>query len=227
LLDGRPAGKPGSRTAIWQAVDPSRTGFRGDQIGTSLGDAPMSYAAFALAAEGIPQPRESENGQVPCRVPFGEWLERGGSRPDPADLAHHLSTLFPPVRPRGHLEVRYLDAVPARWRPVPIALLATLLYEPGARREALELLEGAVLYDEAWATSASSAMRDPALRASALALFEIGLARFSRMPAGYLPDGVERLAAGYRERFPESSRCPADEQLDRFIRNPEDMSTWR
>ena len=54
----------------------------------------------------------------------------------------HLSTLFPPVRPRGrYLEVRFLDALPDD-RVVPVAtLLADLLYDDDRRRRALAQLE--------------------------------------------------------------------------------------
>ena len=45
--------------------------------------------------------------------------------PTEDDLAYHLTTLFPPVRPRGWFEVRYLDAQHPRWWPVPVVLLAT------------------------------------------------------------------------------------------------------
>src|SRR5690606_33020216 len=55
----------------------------------------------------------------------------------------HLSTLFPPVRPRGrYLEVRYLDSQPDD-AVIPIAsLLSTLLHDDGVRREALRRLAG-------------------------------------------------------------------------------------
>ena len=56
--------------------------------------------------------------------------------------ADHLSTLFPPVRPRGrYLEIRFLDAQPDH-RVVPVAaLLADLLYDDERRRRTLARLE--------------------------------------------------------------------------------------
>ena len=51
----------------------------------------------------------------PCagRVPFEQWasgeVRLGGRSPTAADLDVHLTTLFPPVRLRGYLELRYLD----------------------------------------------------------------------------------------------------------------------
>ena len=52
--------------------------------------------------------------------------------PDAEDLSTHLTTLFPPVRPRGWFEVRYLDAQPWPWWPVPMAVLHALLDDAGA-----------------------------------------------------------------------------------------------
>jgi gamma-glutamylcysteine synthetase len=86
----------------------------------------------------------------PGRTGFDDRLLRGD---DPvaayADFAagatafvdDHLTTLFPPVRPRGrYLEVRFLDALPDD-RVVSVAgLFATLLYDDERRRQALDLV---------------------------------------------------------------------------------------
>jgi len=113
-LDGRPAGVPGARTLIWQGIDPSRTGYDGRHL--DPGDPIGAYHAFAAGAERLPIP-EAE------------------------DPAYHLSTLFPPVRPRGgYLEVRYLDTQPLPRVAEAIHTMASLLYDSRVRREALELL---------------------------------------------------------------------------------------
>jgi glutamate--cysteine ligase len=113
-LDGRPAGVNGARTRIWQGVDLRRTGYDGRHLDPV--DPVAAYAAFATAAPRLPIP-------------------------DATDPAYHLSTLFPPVRPRGgYLEVRYLDAQPL-WRiGEAIATVTTLLYDQRARHDALALL---------------------------------------------------------------------------------------
>ena len=55
----------------------------------------------------------------------------------------HLTTLFPPVRPRhGYLEVRFPDARPADQVLPLVAGLAGLLYDDQRRRAALESLRG-------------------------------------------------------------------------------------
>ena len=51
-------------------------------------------------------------------------------RPTYDDLDYHLSTLFPPVRPRGYLEVRYLDAQPGDGWIAPTLLLTALMSDP-------------------------------------------------------------------------------------------------
>jgi glutamate--cysteine ligase len=229
VLAGVATGTPGTRSGLWQRVDASRTGFDGRQVGPAdLAEAARAYADFALRAEFIRLPESTQASPAhPWRRSFEAWLGADVRGSDQVDLTFHLSTLFPPVRPRHHLEVRYIDALPERWLAVPIALLATLLYEPAASREALELLGDGLPDLSAWERSATLATGDPALLATARDLFRIAIRAFPRLPTGYLPDHVAALVAEYSERFPESGRCPADEQLAHFVRDKEDLSTWR
>ena len=54
----------------------------------------------------------------------------------------HLTTLFPPVRPRGtYLEVRYLDAQPLDRVEQVVEVLATLAYDADVRARVLHELE--------------------------------------------------------------------------------------
>jgi glutamate--cysteine ligase len=56
--------------------------------------------------------------------------------------AEHLSTLFPPVRPRGsYLEVRFPDVQPEDRLDRLVAELASLVYDDDVRRRALAALE--------------------------------------------------------------------------------------
>jgi glutamate--cysteine ligase len=72
---------------------------------------------------------------APPGVTFADWVEgrtdcRLGSGPATfGDLDYHLSTLFPPVRPRGYLEVRYLDAQPGNSWVTPVALMFALMQD--------------------------------------------------------------------------------------------------
>ena len=78
-------------------------------------------------------------------VPFADWADGrvllGGRRPTVADLDYHLTTLFPPVRPRRFLEIRYLDSVPDALWPAVVFTLATLLDDPAAADIAAEATE--------------------------------------------------------------------------------------
>ncbi|MEU8227621.1 glutamate-cysteine ligase family protein [Kribbella sp. NPDC048915] len=52
--------------------------------------------------------------------------------------AGHLTTLFPPVRPRGtYLEVRFLDALPPDEAERAVAMLSDLMYDDVRRRDVL------------------------------------------------------------------------------------------
>ena len=51
--------------------------------------------------------------------------------PTAGDLEYHLSTLFPPVRPRGHFELRMIDAQPGDGWVVPLAVASALLATSG------------------------------------------------------------------------------------------------
>jgi glutamate--cysteine ligase len=113
-LDGRPAGIPGARTRIWQGVDHRRTGYDGRHLDPV--DPVGAYHAFAVTAPRLPIP-------------------------ETADPTYHLSTLFPPVRPRnGYLELRFLDAQPDERLGEAIRTVTRLLYDAQARRDALDLL---------------------------------------------------------------------------------------
>ena len=74
---------------------------------------------LAQAAD-IPVVGVSETLQ-PETVAFQDWVSGaallGGRLASLADLRTHLTTLFPPVRLRGFLEIRYLNMNPPRWWP--------------------------------------------------------------------------------------------------------------
>ena len=113
-IDGLPTALSSARTRIWQGMDPRRTAYDGRLLDTA--NPKGAYEAFAAAAPRLPIPAA-------------------------ADPVYHLSTLFPPVRPRGgYLEVRYLDAQPIERLGDVIAAVAGLLYDQRARRDALDLL---------------------------------------------------------------------------------------
>src|ERR1700730_17155291 len=66
LLDGGPSGLRSTRTAIWQGVDPDRTGFDGRHLG---GDPIAGYHELALGAHAIPLARATSE-RLPARLPM-------------------------------------------------------------------------------------------------------------------------------------------------------------
>jgi len=76
--------------------------------------------------------RRGDTWDAPTGLTFGAWADGQlpGDRPTYDDLDYHLSTLFPPVRPRGYLEVRYLDAQPGDGWIAPTLLLTALMSAP-------------------------------------------------------------------------------------------------
>ncbi|MEO6471120.1 MAG: glutamate-cysteine ligase family protein [Aeromicrobium sp.] len=141
---------PESRLATWLAVDPTRTAFDDRLIEGS--DPVEAYANFAAGA-----------------VPFTE----------PGDVAQHLTTLFPPVRPRGrYLEVRFLDVQPSAKVATIANVLATLLYDDGCRSRAHDLVASdAGRLAERWEQAAHG---DAAVKARGSALVELALSSARR-----------------------------------------------
>ena len=79
---------------------------------------------------------------APRGLTFRDWLRGQGERPPTVgDLSYHLSTLFPPVRPRGHLELRMIDAQPGDGWIVPAAVAWALFQDPRAADAAMAAAE--------------------------------------------------------------------------------------
>ena len=153
LRDGRPTGWKSTRQAVWARLDPGRTrapagaeppaGGAGGRPGRADGDPRSAWAAYALDAELMCIRRgESPRWTAPAGLTFRDWLRGGGDRkPTRDDLAYHLSTLFPPVRPQGHLELRVIDAQPGEGWIVPAAVVSALLDDPIAADAAMAAAE--------------------------------------------------------------------------------------
>ncbi|HEY3687539.1 MAG TPA: ergothioneine biosynthesis glutamate--cysteine ligase EgtA [Streptosporangiaceae bacterium] len=207
---GRPTGWRSTRQAVWAALDSGRTRAPACDPGAALGPA-ESWARYALDSDVMAIRREGWEGGAWIADPgmtFRDWL--GGSTwgyPDHDDLVFHLSTLFPPVRPRGWLELRMIDAVPRPYWPVVLAVATALLDDPVAADIAAEAVEPVAT---AWPEAARDAMADPALARCVRTLFEAALAALPRIGA---PAELTRLVADYADRYVARGRCPADDVL--------------
>jgi glutamate--cysteine ligase len=199
---GRVTGWKSSRQLVWQLLDPSRTSV-------PLGDDPIaSWTDYALDAAVMLRRTTSPPWTVNPGLTFREWIERGDDRPSEDDLEYHLSTLFPPVRPRGWLEVRYVDAQPDGLWPVPLAVLTALVEDPQAAAEALDAVDG---LGGRWIQAARHGLAIPELARAASDCFTAALAALPRLGAD--PTLVD-LVGNFAERYVLRARCPADDVLD-------------
>ncbi len=193
MLSGEFTGWVSSRQRVWGELDSARCG---PVLGVS-GDAPgTDWARYALHAPVMlvhgPDPIA-----VGTRVPFAAWADGrvllGGRRPTVADLDYHLTTLFPPVRPRRWLEIRYLDSVPDSLWPAIVFTIATLLDDP----QAAELARAAVApVATAWEVAARLGLADDAIHAAAQRCVAAAAAD---IPAE-LVDSMELLIGNVEER---------------------------
>ncbi|MFI7586574.1 glutamate-cysteine ligase family protein [Spongisporangium articulatum] len=162
----------GERQRTWLALDPARCRPPHLRRGESP---PSAYARWALDAPLMVVRRPGPDWSAPPAVSFRTWV-RGGvpSLPQPTldDLAYHLTTLFPPVRARGHLEVRYLDAQPARWWRVPAAVVPALLDDDRAAAATGAAGERVASLEDPWTRAATVGLADPVLCAAARGLLE-------------------------------------------------------
>lgn len=193
---GRDTGDQSFRARCWRLLDPSRTG-----IPHADGSAVESYTRFALDA--VDMTRTDAAGAYRT---FGDWVSDDVATE--AQWENHLTTLFPEVRPRGHLELRSIDAVEPTLVGAALVLVAGLVYDPDSAREARELLGAA---DEEMLTRAAHCgLRDRALFDRCQALIEIGL-RGARALGPYVIAGAElEEAAGLFAEWTARGRSPAD-----------------
>jgi len=205
-LHGRDTGWKSVRQRAWSGLDARTCGpvpgcAPKDGRDEAL-DPASAWARFAMRAPVTFVRAGDDVLAVGCSVPFSRWasgaVKLGNRPPTAADLETHLSTLFPPVRLRGYLEVRYLDMSAPRWWPAIAAVAATLMDDPVAADLATEATEPAA---QLWTEAARDGLANATLATSARRCLAIAA---GRVPAELRP-AVADLAD-----LVESGRCPGD-----------------
>ncbi|WP_020576586.1 ergothioneine biosynthesis glutamate--cysteine ligase EgtA [Actinopolymorpha alba] len=200
LHAGRRTGWKSTRQAVWQRIDPRRTR-------RPAGSEPMTaWAEYALDAPVMVRRSASQRWLADPGMTFREWLD-GDGRPTLDDLAYHLSTLFPPVRPRGWFEVRYVDAQSTTNWPVPVAVLTALVDDVQAGDRALAATESVA---DAWLDAARHGLDHPGLARAAVHCFDAALDALRRQR---VDPALLDLVAAFLHRYVERRRCPADDEL--------------
>jgi glutamate--cysteine ligase len=203
---GQDTGWKSTRRKLWAASDPHRVGLPDPDLDPATG-----YARYALNAQVIAIRRDGADWTPPGRFTFAEWIDgRHGPAPTYEDLEYHLSTLFPPVRPRGsHLEIRYLDAQPGDGWVVPLAVLSALLDDPIAADIAAGAAESlAQAGSQAWSEAARYGLADPAMRTAAIAILDASIGALRRTNADAAI--VERVE-DFFQTYTVKGRSPADD----------------
>ncbi len=217
-----------ARSLAWQHLDATRTGFPArlladdgtlvEQVSDAALDADVLLMATAVDASG--RVTRAESGRAGWT--FGAWMQHGHPEhgwPTADDLRYHLTTLFHEVRARGPVEIRSIDALPHRWRAVPVVLYAGALFDPAARSRILEVLEPhrADLPD-LLRQAATTGVSDPSVCALAVEAWSFALGGARRLP------GVEAAhvatTEAFVDRFTVRGRCPADELAEAFRHSP-------
>ena len=194
---GERTGWASTRMRSWLGMDPARTGPVPED-----GDPVRDWTRYALRAPVLCVRRDGRSSRFPPGTSFADWI--GGALGDPpthADLDYHLSTLFPPVRPRGYVEVRYLDQQPPDEWFAPVAVLAALFAEESTVDTAREICAPV---DGRWADAARYGLADRQLAATAGSLAALAA---DALPKTGLPQGIcaevnetvgRRLAGGVK-----------------------------
>lgn len=157
--------------ATW-ASGRMRTMFRADPVRNRpspvTADPAAWWARRALDTPVICVRRDDGCWDPPRQMTFADWID--GAIPGPPtqdDLDYHLSTLFPPVRPRGYLEVRYLDGQGGDDWVAPLVLLTGLMADESTVDVVLAATEPAA---GRWLHAARYGLADPRIAAAATAV---------------------------------------------------------
>jgi glutamate--cysteine ligase len=205
LLGAEFSGWRSTRQRVWSQLDSARCG---PILGASGDDPANDWSRYALRAP-VMLVHEPEAVPVTDWVPFVDWADGrtllGGRRPTVADLDYHLTTLFPPVRPRGFLEIRYLDSVPDAVWPAVVFTLVTLLDDQRAAEIAKDATESVATE---WDRAARVGLADRRLHAAAV--------RCVRAVADLAPAELSEAMARLVEHV-EQGRSPADDFSDRVV----------
>lgn len=177
------------RLATWLRIDQGRTSPVG--LGGPPGE---EWADYALDAR-VMFIRTTDDGYVPLGdrpLSARDWIEVGHPLgwPTAEDVAYHLTTLFPPVRPKGWLELRMIDALPDPWWRVPVAVAAAWIDDD-------ELVEAAGPGAARWWQAARDGLLDPML--GELAAWAAG-----RAVAALDQVGSDPLTAGLVEQWAQA-----------------------
>jgi len=218
LVGREPTGWRSTRQLTWMEIGADRAG------GPVLdGDPRETWARHVLDSPVMCIRRDSGPWDVPEEFTFRQWTRSRAPRPPTReDLDYHITTLFPPVRPRGFLELRMIDAQPGDdgWI-VPLAVTTALFEDAEAAETAYRLVKPLAEralglpapHNPLWIDAARYGLADPELHEATAGCFAAALEALPRLGA---TDRVTNTVTAYLERYVLQGRTPADDLLDRL-----------
>jgi ergothioneine biosynthesis glutamate--cysteine ligase EgtA len=254
LRAGRRTGWQSSRQQIWAHMDPGRT--RPPRLngtpnrsgrGHPVRDPRPAWVEYVLDAQLMcVRDPGSDDWSVPPGLTLRDWVRgqvHNGAAveqlraPTASDLAYHVSTLFPPVRPHGHLELRMIDAQPGDGWIVPLAVVSALLDDEQASAAAMAAAErlwaghgpagewspGPVAVggdsvgaggENPWPRAARLGPGDPAIARASRECFAAARSALERMA---VPAEITAAVDAFIERYVSQDRCPADDLLEEAL----------
>ncbi|MFJ3855845.1 ergothioneine biosynthesis glutamate--cysteine ligase EgtA [Streptomyces sp. NPDC090085] len=215
--EGPYAGWRCARQGIWSDLDSRRSLAPPLDAGPRAGWVRQALDTEVMCVRSY----EGEPWDVPRGTTFRDWLRAGEGAvpraPTAEDLDYHLTTLFPPVRPRGHMELRMIDAQPGDdgWL-VPVAVVHALFDDPETAETAYRVTKAlADAYgsqpaprNPLWRSAARHGLSDPELRTAAAACFRAAGEALPRLGASA---HVRDTVGEFTERYVLRGRCPGDD----------------
>jgi glutamate--cysteine ligase len=205
-LSGQPTGWKSARQRAWGILDERVCGPVPGCSAALPGDSTDPADAWARYAMRAPVTFVRCSGEdvqaVGTSVPFEDWargnVRLGNRAPTAADLDTHLTTLFPPVRLRGYLELRYLDVTAPWWWPAIAAVVTTLMDDPVAADASAEATEPTA---PLWTEAARDGLGNAQLARSAARCLAVAARRAPAEFSSAIADLADLV---------ESGRCPGD-----------------
>lgn len=206
------------RSRVWTDVDPDRCG-----VPPLVFEDPFSYDEYVQWALDIPM-FFVKRGRTyhPHHATFRTFLRDGFSDPSGqhhratwSDWVLHLSTLFPEVRLKPHIEFRSADAVGSRFVCALPALIKGILYDEAATHEAWSMLADLDHEQrrELWDEACVKGLHSPRIAAIAERLIEIAREALDDMD---VRDSKGRTEARFLDTLQsrvEQRKSPADDAI--------------
>lgn len=187
---GKSTGWASARTRAQLGTDPVRS-----WPSVVDGDPVARWSRRVLDTPLVCWRRPGDSWDAPVGVTFADWIN-GALHPGPTrgDLDYHLSTLFTPVRPRGYLEIRFLDAQRGDEWIVPSVLLVALFNKQSTVEQLLDIAAPAA---GKWMLAARRGLADPQLALTSRQVLDLACRSLSETDVS---PAIRRYAAEVTER---------------------------